>query len=81
MTFQAPKGVSEYVPPRSALFAEAREAFAESARRACYANIETAVFEDTGLFVRGVGESSDVVRKALTEYVERWKTSRRAAKK
>jgi histidyl-tRNA synthetase len=71
MSFQAPKGVSEYVPPRSALFAEAREAFAESARRGCYASIETAVFEDTGLFVRGVGESSDVVRKEMYSFTDR----------
>ena len=71
MSFQAPKGVSEYVPPRSALFAEAREAFAESARRACYANVETAVFEDTGLFVRGVGGSSDVVRKEMYSFQDR----------
>lgn len=71
MTFQAPKGVSEYVPPRSALFAEARDAFAESARRACYAGVETAVFEDTGLFVRGVGESSDVVRKEMYSFESR----------
>jgi histidyl-tRNA synthetase len=71
MSFQAPKGVSEYVPPRSALFEEARDAFAESARRACYAPIETAVFEDTGLFVRGVGESSDVVRKEMYSFADR----------
>ena len=45
MTFQALNGVSEYVPPRGALFEEAREAFAESARRACYAPIETAVLD------------------------------------
>ena len=71
MTFQAPKGVSEYVPPRSALFTEARDAFAESARRACYADIETAVFEDTRLFVRGVGESSDVVSKEMYSFADR----------
>jgi histidyl-tRNA synthetase len=71
MSFQAPKGVSEYVPPRSALFEEAREAFAESARRACYAPVETAVFEDTSLFVRGVGESSDVVRKEMYSFESR----------
>jgi histidyl-tRNA synthetase len=71
MSFQAPKGVSEYVPPRSALFAAATEAFAESARRACYANVETAVFEDTHLFVRGVGESSDVVSKEMYSFTDR----------
>jgi histidyl-tRNA synthetase len=71
MAFQAPKGVSEYVPPRSALFEEAREAFATSARRACYGAVETAVFEDTALFVRGVGESSDVVSKEMYSFEDR----------
>jgi histidyl-tRNA synthetase len=71
MSFQAPKGVSEYVPPRSALFTEARSAFTEAARRACYADVETAVFEDTSLFVRGVGESSDVVRKEMYSFTDR----------
>ncbi len=71
MSFQAPKGVSEDVPPRSALFEEARDAFTDSARRACYAPVETAVFEDTGLFVRGVGESSDVVRKEMYSFESR----------
>jgi histidyl-tRNA synthetase len=71
MTFQAPKGVSEYVPPRSALFEEVRDAFATSARRACYGYMETAVFEDTALFVRGVGESSDVVRKEMYSFEDR----------
>jgi histidyl-tRNA synthetase len=65
MSFQAPRGVSEYLPPRGALFERARAAFTDSARRACYAPVETAVFEDTGLFVRGVGESSDVVSKEM----------------
>ena len=71
MAFQAPKGVSEYVPPRSALFEEARAAFAASASRACYGPIETAVFEDTSLFVRGVGESSDVVSKEMYSFADR----------
>ena len=71
MAFQAPKGVSEYVPPRSALLEEAREAFADTARRACYGYIETAVFEDTALFVRGVGESSDVVSKEMYSFEDR----------
>src|SRR5215469_15924484 len=71
MAFQAPKGVSEYVPPRSALLREVLEAFATSARRACYGDMETAVFEDTALFVRGVGESSDVVSKEMYSFEDR----------
>jgi histidyl-tRNA synthetase len=71
MAFQAPKGVSEYVPPRGALFEEARDAFAAAARRACYGYVETAVFEDTALFVRGVGESSDVVTREMYSFQDR----------
>ena len=47
MSFQAPKGVSEYVPPRGVLMLRAREAFAQSAQRAGYGYMESAVFEDT----------------------------------
>jgi histidyl-tRNA synthetase len=71
MSFQAPKGVSEYVPPRSALLERIRDAFAASARRACYGSLEQAVFEDTALFVRGVGESSDVVTKEMYTFEDR----------
>jgi histidyl-tRNA synthetase len=71
MSFQAPKGVSEYLPPRSALLLRAREAFAEAARRAGYGYLEQAVFEDTQLFVRGVGESTDVVSKEMYTFEDR----------
>jgi histidyl-tRNA synthetase len=71
MSFQAPRGISEYVPPRGTTFEAAREAFSDSARRACYAHVETAVFEDTNLFVRGVGESSDVVSKEMYSFETR----------
>ncbi|MBV9449155.1 MAG: histidine--tRNA ligase [Streptosporangiaceae bacterium] len=71
MSFQAPKGVSEYVPPRSALLLAVRDAFAESARRAAYGYVEPAVFEDTQLFVRGVGESTDVVSKEMYTFDDR----------
>jgi histidyl-tRNA synthetase len=71
MVFQAPKGVSEYVPPRSALLLRIRDAFAESARRAGYGYVEPSVFEDTQLFVRGVGASSDVVTREMYTFDDR----------
>jgi histidyl-tRNA synthetase len=71
MSFQAPKGVSEYVPPRSALLLRIREAFAAAARRAGYGYLEQAVFEDTQLFVRGVGESTDVVSKEMYTFADK----------
>jgi histidyl-tRNA synthetase len=71
MKFQAPKGVSEYVPPRSALLLRVREAFSQAARGAGYGYLEQAVFEDTDLFKRGVGESTDVVTKEMYTFEDR----------
>ena len=69
--FQAPKGVPEYFPPRSSAFLAVREALAYPARHAGYGYIELPVFEDTALFVRGVGESTDVVSKEMYTFTDR----------
>lgn len=69
--FQAPKGVPEYFPPRSSAFLAVREALALPARHAGYGYIELPVFEDTALFVRGVGESTDVVSKEMYTFTDR----------
>ena len=68
---QAPKGVSEYVPPRSAAFEFVRESLIEPARKAGYQLIGLPVFEDTELFTRGVGESTDVVSKEMYTFQDR----------
>jgi histidyl-tRNA synthetase len=68
---QAPKGVSEYFPPRSAAFEFVRECLIEPARKAGYQLIELPVFEDTELFTRGVGESTDVVSKEMYTFQDR----------
>ena len=69
--FQAPKGVPEYFPPRSSAFVAVRDALAYPARHAGYGYIELPVFEDTALFVRGVGESTDVVSKEMYTFTDR----------
>jgi histidyl-tRNA synthetase len=68
---QAPKGVSEYVPPQSRKFESVREALLTPARNAGYELIELPVFEDTDLFTRGVGESTDVVSKEMYTFEDR----------
>ncbi|MBW8486540.1 histidine--tRNA ligase [Actinomadura parmotrematis] len=70
-TFQAPKGVKEYVPPQAEVFQAVRAAFAEQARLAGYGYLELPVFEDTNLFKRGVGESTDVVSKEMYTFEDR----------
>ncbi len=73
--FRAPKGVPEYFPPRSSAFLAVREALAYPARHAGYGYIELPVFEDTALFVRGVGESTDVVSKEMYTFLDRGERS------
>ena len=68
---QAPKGVSEYVPPQSRKFESVREALLAPAKSAGYELIELPVFEDTELFTRGVGESTDVVSKEMYTFEDR----------
>lgn len=70
-SFSAPKGVPDYYPPTSASFLAVRETLAESARRAGYGYIELPVFEETALFARGVGESTDVVSKEMYTFADR----------
>lgn len=67
----APKGVSEYVPDRSAAFEFVREKLVAPAKSAGYQLIELPVFEDTDLFTRGVGESTDVVSKEMYTFEDR----------
>jgi histidyl-tRNA synthetase len=63
--FQAPRGTADVLPADAA----ARERIERTARelleRAGYSRIETPVFEDTELFARGVGGSTDIVRKEM----------------
>jgi histidyl-tRNA synthetase len=69
--FAAPKGVPEYVPPDSAAFAHVRDVLVRAAQRAGYGLLELPVFEDTGLYARGVGESTDVVSKEMYTFADR----------
>ena len=70
MKFQAPKGVSEYVPPRSNAFAWVRSTLEETIRSAGYQLLELPVFEDTDLFAR-IGASTDVVSKEMYTFEDR----------
>jgi len=69
--FQAPKGVSEYFPPNSDQFEFVRDKSINSAKLAGYSLIELPVFEDTEVFTRGVGESTDVVSKEMYTFEDR----------
>jgi histidyl-tRNA synthetase len=71
MKYQAPKGVSEYFPPRSRSFEWVRETLLTPIRRSGYQLLELPVFEETELFSRGVGASTDVVTKEMYTFEDR----------
>ncbi|ANE80948.1 histidine--tRNA ligase [Mycobacterium adipatum] len=73
--FKAPKGVPDYFPPDSAAFVAVRDGLLAAARRAGYGDIELPIFEDTALFARGVGESTDVVSKEMYTFADRGERS------
>ncbi|HNP57744.1 MAG TPA: histidine--tRNA ligase [Gordonia sp. (in: high G+C Gram-positive bacteria)] len=73
--FQAPRGIPDYFPPRSADFTRVRDTLAKAAALAGYGHIELPIFEDTALFARGVGESTDVVSKEMYTFADRGERS------
>lgn len=68
---QGPKGTYDVLPGdqplRTRIVHEAGRLFAAAG----YRRIETPAFEETGLFVRGVGESSDIVRKEMYTFEDK----------
>lgn len=69
--FKAPKGTYDVVPPFSALWLAVKDALSTPPRNSGYGYIETPIFEDTALFVRGVGESTDVVSKEMYTFEDK----------
>jgi histidyl-tRNA synthetase len=69
--FSGPKGVPDYVPPDSGQFVAVRDGLLAAARRAGYGDVELPIFEDTALFARGVGETTDVVSKEMYTFSDR----------
>jgi histidyl-tRNA synthetase len=62
---QAPRGTFDILPSEEAVRTRIERVARDLFARAGYGRIETPVFEDTELFVRGVGEATDIVRKEM----------------
>lgn len=69
MAFQAPKGTYDVLPGSG--FLGVRDTLLEPSRLAGYSYVEAPVFEDTELFARGVGASTDVVTKEMFTFSDR----------
>jgi histidyl-tRNA synthetase len=69
--FQAPRGTADVLPAEAAARWRVEQTARELLERAGYARVETPVFEDTELFARGVGGSTDIVRKEMFTFEDR----------
>jgi len=69
--FQAPRGTADALPADAAARARVEAKARELLERAGYRRIETPVFEDTELFARGVGGSTDIVRKEMFTFEDK----------
>ena len=63
--FQAPRGTFDVLPSEEGVRARIERVARDLFARAGYGRIETPAFEETELFVRGVGEATDIVRKEM----------------
>ena len=63
--FKAPRGTFDVLPEQEPVRSRIHEVARGALEAAGYGRIETPVFEDTDLFARGVGESTDIVQKQM----------------
>ena len=69
--FQAPRGTFDILPEAARARRRVERTAAEVFGRAGYEPIATPVFEDTDLFERGVGQSTDIVRKEMFTFEDK----------
>ena len=65
MAIQAPEGTKDLLPDEALFWSQFKACAAEVFGCYGYVPIETPVFEQTELFVRGIGEATDVVSKEM----------------
>lgn len=68
MRIQAPRGTEDVTPDLAPRWRHVEETFRALAARYGYGEIRTPTFEDKALFVRGVGDTTDIVTKELYDF-------------
>src|SRR5271155_5850013 len=70
-TIGAARGTQDFFPPASAQWSALEARIHALAGRFGYGEIRTPVFESTDLFVRGVGEQTDIVEKEMYTFADK----------
>ncbi len=71
MRYQAPRGTADVLPQDAHRWIELEGIWRELTARYGYREIRTPVFEDTELFVRSSGETSDIVTKQMYTFLDK----------
>jgi len=69
--FQAPRGTTDLLPPEQKYWRYIESKAVDLAQRYGFGRIDTPVFEDSDLFVRSVGEGTDIVEKEMYTFEDR----------
>ena len=68
---QAPKGTKDILPRDVYLWHHIEDAARKTAEAYAFKEIRTPVFEHTELFVRGVGDTTDIVNKEMYTFLDK----------
>jgi histidyl-tRNA synthetase len=68
---KAPRGMKDILPPSSESYLHILDIAAKAAERYGYGYIETPIVEESALFLRSVGESSDIVGKEMYRFTDK----------
>ena len=69
--YKAPRGTVDILPAEQLYYRYVETQAAEMCRRYGYGRIETPAFEDAGLFVRTIGQGTDIVEKETYTFKDR----------
>lgn len=75
MLTQAPKGTLDVLPQESHLWHAIEKAMRDICALAGYREIRTPTFEHTELFLRGVGDTTDIVQKEMYTFLDKGERS------
>ena len=71
MNFQIPRGTQDILPEQSAKWQYIEQKAHDLCRRYNYQELRTPIFEQTELFARGVGDTTDIVQKEMYTFEDR----------
>src|SRR5438105_1723623 len=70
-SYQAPRGTQDILPEDAPYWAFVEDEMRRQARLANYGEVRTPTFEETGVFARGVGASTDIVEKEMYTFLDK----------